>query len=72
VSRFQAVLRETIEQDDGVVLRLIAYQTFSASRPETGGRTAGGRGRIGKRSRMIAQRIVAFFAAARTRSGTCL
>jgi hypothetical protein len=50
---FSNVLREAIEQGDGLVLRLSTYQRMHADHNEAGGQTAGLWGRIQARSRMI-------------------
>lgn len=50
---FSNVLREAIEQDDGLVLRLSILERMHADRDESGGQTAGLWGRIQARSRKI-------------------
>ncbi|MEZ4330229.1 MAG: hypothetical protein R3F35_00605 [Myxococcota bacterium] len=59
---FSNVLREAIEQDDGLVLRLSTYQRMHADRNEAGGQTAGLWGRIQARSRKILAAAVALCA----------
>jgi len=66
---FSKVLREVLEEDDGLVLHLCAYERMIAASPEPGGWTAGLGERIQKRSRMILEGVSAFFALARRRSG---
>ncbi|MBY0401790.1 hypothetical protein K2X89_15970 [Myxococcota bacterium] len=55
-------MRERLEQDDGLVLRLSTYQRMRASRRESGGKAAGWWGRIQARSRMILAAVGASFA----------
>jgi hypothetical protein len=50
---FSSVLREAIEQDDGLVLHLSTYQRMHADPGPAGGRTAGLWERIQARSRKI-------------------
>lgn len=59
---FSNVLRERIEQDDGLVLHLSTYQRMRASRQASGGKAAGFWGRIQARSRMILAAVGASFA----------
>jgi len=66
---FSKVLREVIEQDDGVVLRLASVERMIASHGPSGGNSAGLRARIQERSRTIAAWVGAFLASARTRRG---
>ena len=50
---FSSVLREVIEQDDGLVLHLSSFQGLHAIRQDAGGVTAGFWRRMKRRSRMI-------------------
>jgi hypothetical protein len=70
---FAQVLREVIEEDDGLVLHLSAYERWIAASDEPGGKTAGAWAAIRERSRKIAAVAGAFLALARRRSGSeCL
>lgn len=59
VVSFSNLLREAIEQDDGLVLRLSTYQRMHAGPKEPGGWTAGLWDRIQARSRKILAAVAA-------------
>jgi len=67
---FAELLREVIEEDDGLVLHLSAYERWIAVSGEPGGKSAGPWAAIRERSRKIAEVAGAFLALARTRSGS--
>lgn len=56
---FARVLRERLEADDGVVLRLSTYRRMHAERDRPGGWTAGLRRALATRSRMIRNAVAA-------------
>lgn len=62
---FAEVLRGVIEEDDGLVLHLSAYERWIATTQGPGGRTAGFRAAIRRRSRKIAEVVGALLAPAR-------
>lgn len=64
---FAEVLRGVIEEDDGLVLHLSAYERWITGSQESGGETAGLRAAIRERSRKIAGVAGAFFALVRTK-----
>ncbi len=57
---FSNVLREVLEQDDGLVLRLSTYQGMMASQSQARGDSEGLWGRMRARSRMILAAVGAF------------
>lgn len=59
VVRFSNVLREAIEQDDGLVLHLATFARMHATPVGLGGETAGLWGRIQARSRKILAAVAA-------------
>lgn len=56
---FANVLRERLEQDDGVVLRLSTYPRMQTQQPDSSGWTARFRRSVMTRSRMILTALAA-------------